>query len=404
MQYSHELDWPPHLRPFDPWDRDIQEDPYAHYTWMRDHAPLLKARTPAGDAWYLTRYHDVQWVLRSPKLFSSELVDRKVLPQFIFMDDPDHSRLRAVVAPAFTPKAVARNEEKVRELAQKYLQALIEAGGGEVIEEFALPLTMGTIANILGLDLSDWKQFRDWTDDWVSYSGRMTGNGPGSPTDQSGTRAFVDYVAKAMESTPAEGDSILTSLVRTRREGRMSEDEAKYFPLVLFSAGHETTTILIANGLIRLAEMPRLLSRLRENPADIPKFVEELARLHPPIHRLRRVTSQEVEISGQKIPARSHLRLLIVAANRDPLKFPNPENFDLDRETAGHLGFGFGLHSCLGSWLARMEARVAFEVIVQKISRVELYPDAARAILPYLGGSFAITGPKSVTLRLTPAE
>jgi cytochrome P450 len=402
MQYSHELDWPAHLRPFDPWDEAIQADPYAHYTWMRDNAPILKARTPVGDAWYLSRYQDVQLVLRTPKVYSSELVDRKVLPQFIFMDDPDHNRLRAVVAPAFTPKAVARNEAKVRELAQKYLQPLLDAKGGEVLGEFALPLTMGTIANILGLDLSDWKKFREWTDDWVTYSGRMTGNAPGSPTDKSGTMAFVDYVTKAMETAPADGDAILTSLVRMRNAGNMSADEAKYFPLVLFSAGHETTTTLIANGLIRLAEMPELMTRLRENPADIPKFVEELARLYPPIHRLRRITNQEVEISGHQIPARSHVRLLIVAANRDPAKFANPEMFDMDRETAGHLGFGFGAHSCLGSWLARMEARVAFEAIVEKVSRVKLYPDAARAVIPYLGGSFAITGPKSLTLRLTP--
>ncbi len=401
--YPHDLAWPAHLRPFDPLDHAIQADPFPYYPWMREHAPVLRTTTTLGDAWFLSRYRDVAWALRSQKIFSSQLYDPKKAPQVLFMDEPDHTRLRAAVAHVFTPKAVARLEEKTRNLADKYLRPLLETGVVEIIESFAAPLTMDMITSLLGLPLSETDQFRRWSQDWGSYSGRLSGNSPGSPTDEAGTMAFVEYMRQALKQVPPEGDSILSSIVRARAEGKMTDQEAEYFTLVLFTAGHETTTILIANGLIQLAEMPELLTRLRENPGDIPAFAEELARYKPPIHRLRRITTQEVEVAGHTIPARSHVRLLVVSANHDPEKFPNPEAFDLSRDTGGHLGFGFGIHSCLGSWLARLEARIVFELVAKTISKIELYPDPVSAIVPFTGGSMSASGPRLLTVRLTRA-
>jgi cytochrome P450 len=401
--YPEDLVWPAHLRPFDPLDHTIQADPYPYYEWMREHAPVLRTKTSIGEAWFLSRYRDVVWVLRSQKIFSSQLYDPKKAPQVLFMDEPDHTRLRAAVAHIFTPKAVAKLEEKIRSLAGQYLRPLLHEGIVEIVETFAAPLTMDMITSLLGLPLSETDQFRRWSQDWGSYSGRLSGNSPGSPTDEAGTMAFVEYMRKTLEHVPADGDSILSSIVRARAEGKMTDQEARFFTLVLFTAGHETTTILIANGLIQLAETPELLTRLRENPGDIPAFVEELARYKPPIHRLRRITIQEVEVGGHTIPALAHVRLLIVAANRDPEKFPNPEVFDLSRDTGGHLGFGFGIHSCLGSWLARLEARIVFELIAQTISKIELYPDASRAVVPFTGGSMSASGPRLLTLRLSRA-
>jgi len=370
---------------------------------MRENAPVLRTKTSLGEAWFLSRYRDVVGVLRNHKVFSSELYDPKKAPQVLFMDDPDHMRLRAAVAHVFTPKAVARLEEKIRNLAEGYFRPLLSSGVAEFVESFATPLTIDTIASLLGLPLSEADQFRRWSQDWGSYSGRLSGNSPGSPTDESGTMAFVEYMAKALEKVPAEGDSILSSIVRARAEGKMTDQEAKFFSLVLFTAGHETTTILMANGMIQLAEAPHLLSRLRDNPRDVPAFAEELARYKPPIHRLRRITTQEVEVAGHTIPARSHVRLLIVSANHDPEKFPNPEVFDLNRDTGGHLGYGFGIHSCLGAWLARLEARIVFELVAKTVSKIELYPDPSSAVVPFTGGSMSASGPKFLTLRLTPA-
>jgi cytochrome P450 len=367
---------------------------------MRENAPVLRTKTALGDAWYLSRHRDVVQVLRAPKIFSSELYDPKKAPQVLFMDEPDHTRLRAAVATFFTPKAVARLEGRIRELAGKYFAPILSSGVAEVMEGFAAPLTMDMITSLLGLPLSDTEKFRRWSQDWVNYSGRLTGNSPGSPTDEAGTMAFADYITKALEKIPPDGDSILSNLVRCRAEGTMTEQEAKFFSHVLFTAGHETTMILIANGMAQLAEMPHLLARLRDNPRDVPAFVEEMARFKPPIHRLRRITTQETEISGHTIPARSHVRLLIVSANHDPEKFPEPDVFNIDRDTGGHLGFGFGVHSCLGSWLARLETRIVFELIAEKVSRIEFYPDPTRAAVPFTGGSMANSGPKALTLRL----
>ena len=402
--YSHELKWPPHLRPFDPWDPEIQTDPWAHYTWMLEHAPVLRTQTAAGDAWYLSRYRDVQWVFRTPKLFSSQRLDPKMVPHLIVMDDPDHTRLRAVVAHAFSPKAVANIEDQVRGLAEGYFQPLVDAHGGEVIASVAIPLTMGTIASLLGLPLPDTEQFRIWLDDFGNYIGRVSGMAPGSPTDESGTMAFVAHMRKALDNAPVEGDSLLSCIARARREGNITEDETKYFGPMLFNAGYETTTHLIGNGIVLLAEMPHLLARLHEHPGDVPKFVEELLRFKSSIHRMRRSTTQDVEISGHKIPAGTNVFVLIAAANRDAEKFPNPDVFDMDRITGGHVGFGFGMHFCLGAWLARMEARVVFELVARTVSKIELYPDARRAIVPYVGGTGSATGAKSLTVRLTLAS
>jgi cytochrome P450 len=399
--YPEDLVWPAHLRPFDPLDHTIQADPYPYYEWMREHAPVLRTKTSLGEAWFLSRYRDVVGVLRSHKIFSSELYDPKKAPQVLFMDEPDHMRLRAAVAHIFTPKAVAKLEEKIRSLAGQYFHPLLGEGIVEIVESFAAPLTLDMITILIGLPLSETDQFRRWSQDWGSYSGRLSGNSPGSPTDEAGTMAFVEYMRQTLERVPADGDSILSSIVRARAQGKLTDQEAQFFTLVLFTAGHETTTILIANGLIQLAETPELLTRLRENPGDIPAFVEELARYKPPIHRLRRITTREVEVGGHTIPAHAHVRLLIVAANRDPEKFPNPELFDLGRDTGGHLGFGFGIHSCLGSWLARLEARIIFELIAQTVSKIELYPDAARAVVPFTGGSMSASGPRLLTLRLS---
>ena len=402
--YSHELEWPPHLRPFDPWDLEILADPYAHYIWMLEHAPVLRTRTAAGEAWYLSRFSDVQWAFKTPKLFSSQRLDPKMCPNLIVMDEPDHTRMRAVAAYAFNPKAVAKIEDRVKRLAEEYLQPLVDARGGEVIFNFAIPLTMGTIASLLGLPLSEPERYRRWTDDYNTYLGRLSGSSPGSTTDEAGAMAFVAHMRKALDDAPVEGDSLLSCIARTLREGNMTEDEASHFGPVLFNAGFETTTGLIGNGFILLSEMPHLLARLHDHPDDVPKFVEELLRFKTSVHRIRRSTTQDVEVSGHMIPARTYVFLLAAAANRDAEKFPHPDIFDIDRNIGGHVGFGFGVHSCLGVWLARMEARVVFELVARTVSKIELYPDAKRAVVPYVGGSGALFSYKSLTVRLTPAS
>ncbi len=402
--YSHELAWPPHLRPFDPWDESIKADPYAHYAWMHEHAPVLRARTPAGDAWFLSRYRDVQLAFRSAKIFSSRRPDPKVFPNVVASDEPDHTRLRSVVAHAFTPKAVARVEGQVRATAEGLLRPMIASGGGEVVGNFAIPLTMSTIAGLMGLSLSKTAQFRQWTEDYTSLLGRLLGSSPGSPTDASGTAAFVAHMDQALDAAPLEADTVLSCIARSRADGKITGSEAAAFGPLLFDAGSQTTSLLIGNGFIVLSEMPHLLARLRANPADVPKFVEELLRCRSSVHRMRRVTTESVEVSGQRIPEGAAVYLLMAAANRDAEKFPNPAVFDMDRDTGGHLGFGFGIHACLGSWLARMEARIVFELLAQTVSAVALDPDPRRAVVPMTAGSGVVSGPKALTVRLAPLQ
>jgi cytochrome P450 len=403
VPYSHELNWPPHLRPFDPLDEEIQADPYPHYAWMRENAPVLRTKTTSGDVWLVSRFQDVQWALRSPKLFSSEVGYKEHIPQMFFMDPPAQTRLREVVASEFTPKAVARHEAAIQALVDEHFGRYLKKGGGEIVEECIAQLTIGTIASVLGLPLTDAGKFRTWSSDVANYFGRVTGRGLGDPpADELGMKAFLQYVQKAMTGTDEEG-SILARIGRLFREGVLPEKEAQFLVLSIFNAGHETTTMLTANGMIILAQRPDLLRRLRDKPADVTPFVEELARYRPSAHRLSRITTTDVAIGGVTIPAQSAVRLLPAAANRDSARYPNGEVFDMDRDTSGHMAFGFGIHSCLGSWLARLESKVLFRTVSQRLSRLEFDPDLARSVVPYKGGTLGPSGPQAVTLKVFPA-
>ncbi len=402
--YSHELNWPPHLRPFDLWDESIKADPYAHYDWMRAHAPVLRVRTPTGDAWFLSRYRDVQWAFRTPKVFSSRFRDPAMFPNMVASDEPDHTRLRSIIAYAFHPKAVAGIEGHVRALTEKSLRALLDSGGGDVIGDFAIPLTTSTIAGFLGLSLSRTDQFRQWTEDYTSFLGRIMGSSLGSPTDEAGTSAFLAYLNQALSDAPTGGDSLLSRIAQARREGEISENEASSFGPLLFDAGTQTTSLLIGNGFIVLSRMPQLLDRLRLDPTSVPKFIEELVRYRTTAHRQRRITTEDVDVSGYKIPSGSVVYLLLAAANLDADKFPDPDIFNMDRDTGGHLGFGFGMHACLGAWLSRMEMRTVFEAVARSIRGIEFDPEAERAIVPLTVGTGGVGGPKALHLRLTPTR
>jgi cytochrome P450 len=168
----------------------------------------------------------------------------------------------------------------------------------------------------------------------------------------------------------------------------------------MFLAGFDTTAILISNGFLTLAEQPHLLERLRTNPEDVGRFVEELARHRSAPQMLARITTEDVEVAGFRIPANSQVKLLSGSANRDDTKFPDGDTFDMDRDPTGHLGFGYGVHTCLGMWLARSEARIVYTSVANLVSNVEVAREIP--IVPYTGGTFQFTGLSSMHVRLTP--
>lgn len=397
--YSHELNWPENLAPFKVIDEDgSQGNPYPHYAWMRENAPVMRAATPSADVWFLTRYEDVRKALRTPKVFSSEVVTPVPITFLTLFDAPNHARLRKVVARAFTPKAVEIMTDRIRERGTELLEKMVENGGGDAVEDYTLQLSMSTISGILDVPAADIDKMKFWSDEIFAFFAQLARNAPGTPTAEESTRDFLDYLLNNLERLYDEdSQSVGGHIARMWKEDLLSDKEASELCSFMFVAGHDTTTILIANAFRQLAEAPELLDRLRHNPEDIEKFVEELARHRGSIHRTVRKTTEPVEIEGVTIPEGSIIRLMIAAANRDDNQFPDGDTFDMDRDTKGHLGFGHGVHSCVGAPLARLQTTISIELMTRMIGTIELDPTHP---IDYMKGSNISNGPSQLYIRL----
>jgi cytochrome P450 len=402
--YSHELDWPEGLEPYRIIDETgTQGEPYAHYAWMRRHAPVLRVRHEDGDVWMVSRHEDVRWALRKPKVFRSQVNDVQQLAFLTLMDAPDHSRLRKVVAAAFTPKAIALVEDRVREVATAKLDAMLASGGGEVVEAYARPLTMATISSVLDVPIDDLDRVGFLSDQMFIYFARLARSAPGTPDDERYTREFFAYLHQNLlrlyeEKSESVGGHIARAWLD---DGLISEKEAIELCGFVFVSGFETTTRLMGGGFRELTYNPSLLGRLRDNPADADRFVEELVRTRGPVHRAVRRTAEDVEVRGVTIAAGSIVRLLIASANRDETVWPHADEFDIDRDAEGHFGFGHGIHSCLGAPLARLETRVTADLLGRKVASVSFDHDRD---LVFLKGNSMTTGPESLRVGLVSAD
>ncbi|MFF2114320.1 cytochrome P450 [Rhodococcus koreensis] len=390
--YAHEIDWPNGLGEFSIFDDDgSMAEPFEHYKYMRAHAPVLRVRYDGGEFWHLARYEDVRKASRTPKVFGSQLEDPVPVTFLPLFDAPDHTRLRGAVAGAFNPKSIALVEDRVRDCADSLLGTYVDAGGGDITEQVATPLTMTTIAAILDIPADNIDQLRHWSSMLLSVHRRSRGL-PGTESDRETTAVFLDFIEENLERLYRdESPSVGGHLARQWKSGGLAAKEAREMCAFLFVAGHDTTTFLIGNAVRQLTESPELLDRINSRPADAELFVEELARTRGTVHRTTRQTRTDVEMSGVTIPAGSMVRLLIASANRDESKFANPDIFDIDRNNEGHFGFGFGVHSCIGAPLARLETRIAVQCMARKIARITLDPDNP---MEMASGSGLTVGPR----------
>lgn len=398
--HSSELDWPEGLTPFDPFDTEIQADPYRHYAWMRDNAPVVRAGALDAPLYIVSRFEDVTSTLRNASDFSSMPRRDFQVPGFVLnMDPPDHTRLRQSASRAFSPRAVAAAEPVIARLVKERWQPVLDSGGGEVIGSFASPLTIAVIASMLGIPVSKSDTMRAWTTAAIDYLGMMFRGVPNERANDTALVEMLTYIGAVLDTAGQSGeDTIVANLARLRDEGVLTRDETAGFASQLFMAGHETTTLLTGNCLDFLSVNPDVLASLRE-PGEIPRFLDELIRFRPPVHRLTRYTTREVEVGGYRIPAGASVRLLIASANRDQTKFPDPDRFDTSRSNAAHAGFGYGIHMCMGSWLAKLEVRLMLENMVA--TTAALAPDDRWPRQPIAGGAFATVGLHSLGLRVT---
>lgn len=356
------------------------DDPYPAYAALRERAPMVWSEQWGG--WVLTRYDDVAAILRNPTRYSSAgrihyILDR--LPPEVreetalleahysvgiaHVDPPAHTRLRAILTPWFTPKLMESLRSRIRELAHSLCKHAAEkAREGENVDfmhEVAYPLPATVVLELLGAPTSDAPLFHQWA---LDVNQLFAGGGRTTVARmraaQQGLRDMRVYVGDLIAARRRNShNDLLGRLVDAEQEGeRLSDDELISTAVTLFVAGHETTTNLLGNGVVALLRNPAQLEKLRANPALLPSAVEEMLRYDTPVQRSWRIATEDHMLLGQQVRAGELLLVLIGAAHRDPSHFADPDAFDIARTPNRHMGFGYGIHFCLGAPLARIEA------------------------------------------------
>lgn len=374
-------------------------DPYPLLAALREHDPVhWSARYRS---WFVTRYDDVLSALRDERFSSDRITpyrraklegpdaDPGVRAAFevlegwmVFKDEPDHKRLRRLLSRAFTPRAVARMAATVEEIATELLDGIVARGTGTVdlIGDFAYPLTASVIADMLGVPRADREQFKDWSD---QITGLVFGGMGDASRHAVGARgmteltAYLSDLVRDHERRPA--DDLISAMVSARDDkDALSHDEVIATGVLLLFAGHETTTNLIGSGILALLRHPDQLRLLGDRPELVGGAVEEALRYDGPAKTVARVMGEDVELRGRRLRRGDRVFLSPSAANRDPAVFPDPDAFDITREKAGQLGFGIGMHFCLGAPLARLEASTAIPAAFARLPDLRLTDEPLR--------------------------
>jgi len=371
---------------FNPMDPEFIADPYPTYHRLRAEVPVH--HSPLG-FWVLTRYEDVVAALRDPRLIK-EPIAAFVAARFgaampamglsmLDRDPPDHTRLRGLVNKAFTPRVVEGLRPHIQKIVDGLLARVEGAGTMDLIEEFAYPLPVTVICQMLGVPVEDRERFKQWGLDIARGLDAIL-----LPPDSdvarrsvAARRALADYFrALIAERRAAPRGDMLSDLIAAEEAGdKLSEDELLATCILLLVAGHETTVNLIGNGTLALLRHPDQLRRLRENPGLIGSAVEELLRYDGPVQRTARIPSADVTFDGRTIAKGEMVMPFIGAADRDPAQFPDPDRLDLTRTDNRHIAFGWGIHFCLGAPLARVEGQIAIGTLVQRLPRLALATD-----------------------------
>lgn len=376
-------------------DPAIRNNPYPVYAELRKTNPVTRATVPfMGETWLVTRYDDVLCALKHPGLSSDARKVNSAMAQahttwwmprilqsfqnsMVMVDDPDHRRLRNLVHQAFTPRRIEHLSADIDRIVDGLLDQLAGKGTADLLADFALPLPLTVISDMMGVPQKDRHTFHKWSGQFLEVSGGNPAVFLRQLPNAFRLSRFFNRLIALRRSHP--GDDLVTALVQAEEAGdRLSQDELVSMIFLLLLAGHETTVNLIGNGMLALLQYPEQLQKLREHPELMDTAIEELLRYGNPVeHGNMRHALEDVEIGGQLIPKGSTILLLLASANRDEQVFDNPEELDIAREPNRHLGFGFGLHYCLGAPLARLEGRIAIQKLIQRFPnlRVATSPD-----------------------------
>ena len=422
--------------PFDPFSDAQRENPYPTYAELRRHSPV--SRVEQMGAYAVARYDDVSYVLRHPELFSSRAMQTAMgSPLFgggaassppssaeadrlaralaampvpigewmgtrslIASDPPEHGQMRNLVNRGFTPRRITELEKRVRAIARKTLGAFEDKADFDLVSELFTPLPVTVIAELLGVEAERAADFKHWSDCVVTGSTGAAGKvGPAVMLE--GIAGLLGYILEIAERRRAQPrNDLIGALIRGEDgEAALTPLDVANFGLLLLLAGNETTTNLLGNALIALLAHPDELARVRRDPSRIPALVEETLRYDSPIQFIFRQATQDVEIAGVRIPSGSVVMPLLGSANRDEAQFPDPDRFDVERDTQGHVAFGLGVHFCLGASLARLEARIALEELLVRYAGFEHCAPRVHYV-----DSYVVRGPKRLPVRAVEAQ
>jgi cytochrome P450 len=381
---------------------DVRRNPFALYDQARRHSPLLRV-PPPFDAWVVFDYDGVKRVLSEHETFSS----RVPAPRnwFIFHDPPVHTKLRGLISRAFTPRVIANLEPHIRELSRQLLDAVVERGRMDLATDYAVPLPMKVISEMIGIPPAEWARFRRWSDSILKLSyGRQ-----GTPEAEASIGEFVAVTAEMnhyltemiAQRRAAPKDDLLTRLVEAEVDGqRLSQEEILGFFQLLVVGGQETTANLINNAVLCLTENPSQLGLLKSRMDLLAPAIEEVLRYRSPLQWLMRTPTRDVELHGHTLRPGELVLPMIGSANRDPKHFDHADRFDITRHPNPHLAFGSGIHFCLGAPLSRMEARIALTDMLGRLNGLTLEkpdkPWEPRKVLH-------VHGPASLPVRFEPA-
>lgn len=382
------------LPQFNPFDPQYIADPHAYYARLRETAPVQPAALPDGQTvWLLTRYADVEAAFVDPRLVKDprnarspeELAQMPARPEatryvrtnMLARDAPDHTRLRRLVSKAFTPRMVEQLRPRVREIADALLDALAGRGEMDLVGEYAFPLPITVIAEMLGIPAADREQFRVWSDAALAAMPPQPA-GPAAVEAAESLQRYLEPLFEERRRAPTE--DLITGLVQAEEAGdRLSKQELQAMVYLLLAAGYETTGNLIGSGMLALLQHPDQFAKLLADPALMPSAVEELLRFCSPVATATvRYAAEDVAVRGAVIPKGNMVLMIITAANRDPARFPWPDALDITRRDNKHLAFGHGIHYCLGAPLARLEGEIALGTLLRRLPdlRLGVAPDA----------------------------
>ncbi|MFE5867449.1 cytochrome P450 [Streptomyces roseifaciens] len=364
------------------------EDPHAFYAALRAEAAVRQVVMPGGlKVWLVSRYDDARAVLADPRLSKDVEVGRQAIMRnatgkvglmafamelvshMLNSDPPDHTRLRGLVNKVFTARAVERLRPRIESITHEMLDAMAGQQPADLMRDFAYPLPMAVLCELLGVPVPDRDHFHGWVRARMSDDpARMMAAAPS-------LLGYLHQLVDAKRRTPAA--DLLTDLVRAGDDdGRLSPQELVAMTFLLLVAGHETTVNLIGNGALALLRHPDQLAALRADPSLMPSAVEEFLRYEGPLNTASlRYTTEPVDVGGFTIPRHDLVTVALASANRDDAHFPDAARLDITRTPTGHLAFGHGIHYCVGAPLARLEGRIAFTALLDRFPELRLACD-----------------------------